>query len=308
MRPALFTCNFFVRNFLILIRRFWNLILFLILEVVSLVLISKNRNMQGVDIIASSNSVVGYMYKKQNDVVYYFQLKQMNDSLLSENARLRNNLALMSNIDSFRDSTVRIPIAVRDTTKRDSVNTQGALKIIRYAQYNYIPARVINNSISNDKINFITINRGSGDGVRKDMAVVTGNGIVGRVANVSEHYARVVSVLSDRKVSSKLSDGTSSLITIWNPGSPEYVVTEKVPVYIKVKKGDSVFTTGYSFFPENVLIGVVAKVDTMKASNSKNLKIRLSTNFRSLQYVYVVDDKMGEEKKQVEAESSKTPQ
>jgi len=303
-----FHLYFFVRNFLILIRRFWNLILFLILEVVSLVLISKNRNMQGVDIVASSNSVVGYVYKKQNDVVYYFQLKQMNDSLLSENARLRNNLALKSNIDSFRDSTVRIPIIVRDTTKRDSTNTQGALKTIRYAQYNYIPARVINNSISNDKINFITINRGSGDGVRKDMAVVTGNGIVGRVANVSEHYSRVVSVLSDRKVSSKLSDGTSNLITIWNPGSPEYVVTEKVPVYIKVKKGDSVFTTGYSFFPENVLIGIVAKVDTMKASNSKNLKIRLSTNFRSLQYVYVVEDKMGEEKKQVEAESNKTPQ
>lgn len=297
-----------MRNFLILIRRFWNLILFLILEVASLVLISKNRTMQGVDIVSSSNAVVGFIYKKQNDVVYYFQLKQMNDSLLSENARLRNNLARLSNVDGYRDSTVRIPITVRDTTRRDSINTQGTLKTIRYALYNYIPARVINNSISNDKINFITINRGSGDGVKKDMAVVTGNGIVGRVANVSEHYARVVSVLSDRKVSSKLSDGTSSLITIWNPGSPEYVVTEKVPVYIKVKRGDSVFTTGYSFFPENVLIGIVAKVDTMKASNSKNLKIRLSTNFRSLQYVYVVEDKMGEEKKQVEAATDKTPQ
>lgn len=264
--------------------------------------------MQGVDIVSSSNSVVGYMYKKQNDVVYYFQLKQMNDSLLNENARLRNAMAQVSNIDKFRDSTVRIAITVRDTTKRDSLNTQGTLKTIRYAQYNYIPARVINNSVSNDKINFITINRGADDGVRKDMAVVTGNGIVGRVANVSDHYARVVSVLSDRKVSSKLTDGTSNLITIWNPGSPEYVVTERVPIYIKVKRGDSVFTTGYSFFPENVLIGIVAKVDTMKASSSKNLKVRLSTNFRSLQYVYVVDDKMAAEKKQVEAESNKTAQ
>ncbi|PSK94883.1 rod shape-determining protein MreC [Taibaiella chishuiensis] len=294
-----------MRNFLILIRRFWNLILFLILEVVSLALISKNRNMQGVDIVSSSNSVVGYMYKKQNDVVYYFQLKQMNDSLLTENARLRNAIAQVSNIDQFRDSTVRIPITVRDTSKKDSINTQGVLKTIRYAQYNYIPARVINNSISNDKINFITINRGASDGVQKDMAVVSGNGVVGRVANVSAHYARVVSVLSDRKISSKLPDGTSNLITIWNPGSPEYVVTEKVPVYIKVKKGDSVYTTGYSFFPENVLIGTVAKVDTMKASSAKNLKVRLSTNFRSLQYVYVVDDKMGAEKKQVEAETAK---
>lgn len=295
-----------MRNFILLIRRFWNIILFLILEVISMSMISRSRNMQGMDIVSSSNAVTGYIYKKQNDIVYYFQLKRLNDSLLNENARLRNELAGRSNIDTFSDVIARIPVTIKDTTaKKDSsgatFTSTGSVKVVRYASYHYIPARVINNSISNDRINYLTINRGARDGVRREMAVVTGNGIVGRVADVSERYARIVSVLSDRKVSTKLSDGTSNLITVWNPGSPDYVVTEKVPVYTKVKKGDSVFTTGYSFFPENVLIGTVARIDTMKATNSKNLKIKLSTNFRNLQYVYVVEDKVGEERRQLEA-------
>lgn len=262
--------------------------------------------MQGMDIISSSNSLAGYLYKKQNDIVYYFQLKTLNDSLLQENTRLRNELSAIKNIDTFQDAIARIPVTVKDTTvTKDSTGTQlistGKVKIIRYANYHYIPARVINNSVSNDRMNYITINRGAKDGIEKDMAVVTGNGIVGRVAHVSENFSSIVSVLSDRKVSTKLSDGTSNLFTIWNPGSPEYVVTEKVPLHIQVKKGDSVFTTGYSFFPENILIGTVAKIDTLKATNAKNLKVRLSTNFRNLQYVYVVSNEMSKERNTLEA-------
>lgn len=297
-----------MRNFILLIRRFWNIILFLILEVVSFSMISKSRNMQGMDLVSSSNAAVGYVYKKQNDIVYYFQLKRLNDSLLRENTRLRNQLAQSSGTDTFRDVIARIPVTVKDTTKRrDSSGASfvptGAVKVVRYANYRYIPARVINNSISNDRVNYITINRGAADGIRKEMAVVTGNGIVGRVNNVSEHLATIASVLSDRKVSTKLLDGTTGFFTIWNPGSSEFVVTEKVPLYVNVKKGDSVFTTSYSFFPDNVLIGTVAKIDTIKATNAKNLKVRLSTNFRKLQYVYVVEDKMDAERKELEAQN-----
>lgn len=295
-----------MRNFILLIRRFWNIILFLILEVISFSLISKNHSTQGLDIVNSSNAVAGYVYQKQNDVVYYFQLKKMNDSLLLENTRLHNELARLHTADTFTDLTARIPVIVRDTTRRDSAGIKlaptGKIKVIRYADYHYIPAKVISNSISNDRVNYITINRGAEDGIRKEMAVVTGNGIVGRVADVSPHYARIASVLSDRKVSTKLSDGTTDFFTIWNPGSPEYVVTERVPLFIKVKKGDSVFTTGYSFFPENILIGTVTRIDTVKAVSAKNLRVRLSTNFRNLQYVYVVADNMSAERKQLEAD------
>lgn len=294
-----------MRKLLQLIGKYWNIILFIILEVICFTLISKNRSIQGIDVLSSSNAVAGYLYKKQNDIIYYFQLKKMNDSLLNENTNLRNQLSSYSNIDIYKDSLVKI--LDRDTVvgTKDTTNHIGKSKKVKYASYHYIPARVINNSVSNDKINYITINRGYVDGVRKDMAVVTPNGIVGRVANVSENYSSIVSVLSvmgDRRISSKLEDGTTGF-TAWISGNPDFVSMDKIPLTVKVSKGDSVFTTGYSYFPENVLIGIVNKVDTIKASNMKNLKVKLSTNFRKLQYVYVVKNKLGEEKKILESKN-----
>ncbi len=294
-----------MRNFLLLIRRYRNLLLFILLEIVSLVLISKSRNMQGVDITNSSNAVAAFFYKKQNDVVYYFQLRRLNDSLLQENARLHNQLASSSHIDTLRDTVSRVLMAARDTSRTNGRDTTkatyaGPAETVKYALYHYTPARVINNSISNDRINFITINRGKDNGIEPGMAVVTNSGIVGRVEQVSQHYATVASVLSDRRVSAMLSDGTFGTI-IWEPGSPDYVYMEKVPTAIKVKKGDTIFTTGYATFPGNIMIGKVARVDTVKSSNEKTLKIALSTNFRNLQYVYVVKDKIGEERVRLEA-------
>ncbi|MFT4062825.1 MAG: rod shape-determining protein MreC [Edaphocola sp.] len=298
-----------MRNFFLLIRRFWNYILFLILEIASFAMIAKNRSIQGNDLVNSSNAMAGFVLKKQNDVAYYFNLKRMNDSLLQENTRLHNQIAQNSNVDTFRNVQVSIPAtvpdtttkAVKDSTGKTKMVSVGGVKVVRYAHYNYIPARVINNSISNERVNYITLNRGSADGIKTGMAVVTSSGIVGRVANVSLHYATVASVLSDRPVSSKLAEGTKDLVTVWNPGSPDFVVTEKVPLYIKVKKGDTVLTSGYSYFPENILIGTVVKVDTAKATNTKNLKVRLSTNFRKLQYVYVVENTLAAERDSLEA-------
>lgn len=304
-----------MRKLIDLIRRFWNLILFIILEVICFVLIAKTRNFQGVDLISSSNAVVGYFYKKQNDIVYYFQLRRLNDSLLQENTRLNEALAFNSHVDTFTHAEAVVPIVKRDsaaapdtvriagaTAAKDSIRLVGKSRIVRYARYNYIPARVIKNSISNDRINFITLNRGAGAGIKKGMAVVTGNGIVGRVTNVSEHFATVASILSDRKVSARLHDGTFGFI-LWEPGSPERVVMDKMPLTLDVEKGDSIFTTGYSFFPENLYIGRVYQIDTVRGSNTKNLKISLSTNFRKLQYVYVVENEMGKEQANLEAKN-----
>ncbi len=303
-----------MRQFILLIRRFWNIILFLILEGICFSMISRSRTLQGNDIVNSSNAMTGYVYKKQNDVVYYFQLKRLNDSLMLENAMLRNRMSETSNIDTFKDATAVVPVTQKDSVSVSTKDSTGAIKIttsvrvkvVKYASYHYIPARVINNSISNDRQNFITINRGSEDGVRKEMGVVTGNGIVGRVENVSEHYATIVSVLSGRKISAKLDDGSGPYFPIWQPGSPDYVYVENIPLYVKNKRGDSVFTTGYSYYPENILIGTIAKVDTIKKNNNKTLKVRLSTNFRNLQYVYVVGDKLGEEKTKLESKNGDT--
>lgn len=250
--------------------------------------------MQGNDIVSSANTVAGIVYKKQSDVVYYFGLRRMNDSLLSENAALRKKLDAITSIDTLTDSSVRRQIDPSDTT----------VHIVKYADYVYRTAKVINNS-TNASNNYITLNRGSNDGVAKNMAVISGSGIVGRVEHVSAHYASVLSILSSKqKVSAKLKDGTTGYI-IWDEKKPDILIMTDVPQQAKIRRGDSIFTTSYSFFPPDLLIGRVLKIATIKKNNLQLLYLQSSTNFRKLQYVYVVENKMSAERKTLEDSSAK---
>jgi len=252
------------------------------------VLIAHTKTLQGNDITSSANRMTGLMYQKQNDVVYYFGLRRMNDSLLNENARLREKISTINSIEVVKDSTVHRVVAPADSTH-----------VVRYADYIYHTARVINNSVSSAN-NFITINRGSSTGIERNMAVISGNGVVGRVVHVSKNFASILSVLSvEQKVSAKLKDGTYGYVT-WDEKKPDVMLMRDVSQQIKVKAGDSIFTTSYSFFPADVLIGTVFNIETIKKNNLQLLYLRPSTNFRNLQYVYVVENKLGAERKQIE--------
>ncbi len=249
--------------------------------------------MQGNDIVSSANTVAGIVYKKQSDVVYYFGLRRMNDSLLSENTMLRKKIDAITSIDTLIDSAVHRQIDVNDTS----------VHIVKYADYVYRTAKVINNS-TNASNNYITLNRGAQDGVAKNMAVISGAGIVGRVEHVSAHYSSVLSILSSKqKVSAKLKDGTTGYI-VWDEKKPDILIMTDVPQQAKIRRGDSVFTTSYSFFPPDLLIGRVLKIATIRKNNLQLLYLQSSTNFRKLQYVYVVENKMSQERKTLEDSSS----
>lgn len=297
----------------------------MILEIISFNFIAKTNSLQGADIVNSSNALSGFLYERQAAFVHYFQLKSENKDLLSENTRLHNEVARLKFNDTLQNMQASIPVVTFDSLKttdstrfvarRDSMarvdspskpaiapilKRWGDAKVQRYDEYTYIAARVINNSVVNDKNNFITINKGSLDGIEKDMAVVSDKGIVGRVVNVSKHYATVISMLSSRSVSSQIAGGNLGM-TNWTTNSPEYVVMSQVDIRTKVRKGDTAYTTSYSVFPEYIPIGYVTKIDTYKVNNSLNLTLRLANNFRNLKYVYVAKSMMGKERKELEA-------
>lgn len=279
-----------MRNFILFIRRFFNLILFIGLEMVCFVLIGRTNMMQGNEVMNSANAVSGLMYKKQNDVVYYFGLRTMNDSLLNENARLRAELAQFAEVDTLQDSSVHRPIPVK---VNDSTN------VIQYADYYFRTARVINNSVGASN-NYITINRGSSHGIREKMAVISGSGVVGKIIAVSDNFSVALSVLSTKQqVSARLADGTRGFVS-WEGGNPDILYMRDVPAEIKVKKGDTVLTTSYSFFPQDIMVGTVYKIMKIKKNNMKLLYLRSATNFRKLQYVYVVENKMMKERTNLE--------
>ena len=218
----------------------------------------------------------------------------MNDSLLNENAFLRKKIDQVLSIDTLKDSLVHRKINPLDSS----------VHIVKFADYIYRTARVINNS-TNASDNYITINRGSKDGISKNMAVISGTGIVGRVEHVSAHFASVLSILSSKqKVSAKLKDGTNGYI-IWDEKQPEVLIMTDVPTQAKVKKGDSIYTAVFSIFSPDILIGTVQRVEIVPKTATYRIYLQSSTNFHNLQYVYVIENIMMAEKKQLEDSTAK---
>ena len=285
-----------VRNFILIIRRFFNLILFAVLEIICFILIANSHTLQGDDMLNSADAVTGLAYKKQSDLFYYISLGKMNDSLLSENARLRKMIDQYRSIDTLKDMPVHRQLSTADTTTH----------IVKFADYRYRTARVINNSV-NEVNNYITINRGLQDSITKGMSVLSGTGLVGKVEHVSAHFATILSIMSRRQpVSAKLKDGTFGSTT-WDNEQPEMFTMKDMPQEAKIKKGDSVFTTSFSlFFPPDVLIGTVAKIEVNKKNGLQQLSLKPASNFRNLQYVYIVNNLMAAEKKQLEDSSAKS--
>ncbi len=286
-----------MRNFIRFVRRFFNLILFIALEVVCAILIARTNTIQGNDLLSSSNAVSGFLYQRQSALVYYFGLGAMNDSLLRENMRLHEALArLRYSTDTLHDSLVTRPVAAIDSGKK-----------IEYAHYIFRSARVINNSVA-QRNNYLTLSRGHNDGVHKDMAVISGTGVVGKVVHTSAHFSTVLSVLSSlQTVSARLKDGTTGQVAwVWEgrAPTPDIVYMPDVPGEIPMHRGDSVWTTTYSFFPPDVLIGIVDNVLIVKKTGKRVLFLRPATNFRKLQYVYVVENTFQNEQKALETQNA----
>jgi len=258
-------------------------------------MIAKTNTLQGNDIMNSANLGVAFWYKKQTGVTSYFGLRQMNDSLLNENMRLRQEMARFTERDTLSDSSVRRGYIISDSVKS-----------IQYAHYTYFKARVVNNSV-NAASNFLTINRGANDGIVKDMAVISGNGIVGRIVNVSAHFATALSILNTKQsLSARLKDGTSSFVYWEEASGPDEMFMKNIPQDIAVHKGDTVYTTSYStLFPADMIVGTVKKVFKVKKDNSKLLSLKPATNFRNMQYVYVIRNDYMEERRRLEDTTKK---
>jgi rod shape-determining protein MreC len=194
----------------------------------------------------------------------YLNLHQENRKLAEENAMLYNNLTSSYTIKDFRSDSVARRI------------------------YRYLPARVINNSV-NKQFNYITLDRGSEAGIQADMAVISTDGIVGIVKSVSENYSSVLSVLNrDFTVSAKIrKNGYFGPLT-WSGSSSYYATLVDIPHHVKISEGDTIVTSGFGgVFPEGYLIGTINDFK-LKGGNYYEIKVRLSNDFRKLNYVQVI--------------------
>lgn len=172
------------------------------------------------------------------------------------------------------------------------------------SQYSYTSAKVINNSLSLQADNYLTLNKGKADGVRQDMGVIGPNGVVGKVKSTSEHFSTVTSVLhSGMSIASKI-EGKNINATIKWPGlNPRKVELKYVMRHHKPEVGDTIVTSEYNaIFPEGVKVGVISEVYLPEGSADYEITVDLSTDFSALSYVYIVENILKPERDSLEAQ------
>lgn len=273
-----------MRNLLKILYTYHFLLLFIALEVVSIVMLVQNNKYHSASYAAKAKAISGSIFASVNDFKEYLSLKEANKALAHENAMLRNYLK--SNFNTF--DTTRIVL-------NDSIFRQ---------HYRYQEAKVVNNTV-NKQFNYITLNKGSRNGIKPDMAVIGPNGVVGIVNGVSENFANVVSLLNvDFKVSARLKKNNYLGSIIWEGKNFGYCTMNDIPQHVVIEKGDTVVTSGFSSFPEGIMIGTVSGFN-LKDGNFYHIDVKLSTSFKSLSYVSVVEHLVKDEVTNLEKSTQK---
>lgn len=265
-----------MRNLLEFLAKYNHWFVFLILEVVSMVLLFQYNSYQGSAWFSSANAVTGKLYEWDANVETFFSLTKVNQELTQRNAYLEQEVQKLS------DSLVCV-------TKDSSIYHRDQFALLR--NYRLIPAKVVANSIDKPG-NLMTIDKGSADGIRKDMGVISGTGVVGIVYLVAEHYAIVIPVLNTKSnISCMIQNRGYFGYLRWKGGVSDLAYLEEVPRHAHFKLGDYVVTSGYSaVFPPGVRVGRILHVFNSADGLSYRVQLRLSTDFARLRDVCVIDD------------------
>lgn len=251
---------------------------FLVLEVVSMVLLFRYNSYQGSVWFSSANAVTGKVYEWDSAVESFFSLSGVNSQLTQRNAFLEQQVRMLD------DSIARL-------TRSQEAAVTRLSSMVPFQGCRLIPAKVVANMV-NRYDNLITIDKGSADGVKCDMGVVCGMGVVGIVYLVSEHYSIVIPALnSHSNISCTIQRRGYFGYLRWRGGSSQLAYLEDVPRHAHFKLGDNVVTSGYSsVFPPGVMVGKVLHVFNSADGLSYRVQVKLSTDFARLRDVCLVDD------------------
>lgn len=261
--------------------------LFMLLEVISLVLLVRFNNYQGATFFTSAGSVAGNVYNIFLDAGRYFHLKTENDGLLSQNLALTREVSeLKEQLAEYRDNQL--------------LQTDSLVNSIK-SEYTYQTANVISNSL-NKVNNYITLNKGSNDGVRSEMGVFNSEGVVGVVYLTSKNRALVIPLLNSKSSISCRVKGSDSFCSLsWDGGDPRYSNLIDLPRYAQFEQGDTVVTSGFSsIFPGDLPVGTVERIDDSADGMFYTVRVKLFVDFSKLTSVFIVGSENYEEQSYLE--------
>lgn len=272
--------DFFVRS-----RHF---ILFVLLEVFSFYFIINSSNYWSATYFNTANRYAAQVLAWSNTVNEYARLRQVNADLAAENQRLNTRLTQLLQSKPAAPADYRADSAFAN-------------------RFTFTVAKVVNNSTQFAN-NYITIDKGTDDGIRPGMGVISPTGIVGKVKTCNRHFSVITSILhSSFLVSSALTKAEEIGTARWDGVDPHLIKLNDISLTKPVAKGDSVVTSNVnSTFPPGILIGRVRTVGVQPNQVFHDITLDLATNFSSLAFVYVVQNRLQPEQehleKQIEAE------
>lgn len=274
-----------MHNLLEFLQKYNHWFVFVILEVVSMVLLFQYNSYQGSAWFSTANAVTGKIYEWDANVETFFSLTKVNQELTQRNAYLEQQVQQLSD-------------SLYGVTKDSAIYHRDQFALLK--NYRLIPAKVVANSLDKPD-NLMTIDKGSADGIHKDMGVISGTGVVGIVYLVAEHYSIVIPVLNVKSNISCTIQGRGYFGYLrWKGGVSELAYLEEVPRHAHFKLGDYVVTSGYSsVFPSGVIVGRIKHVYNSADGMAYRLKVTLTTDFTRLRDVCVINDTEMEKKMEI---------
>jgi rod shape-determining protein MreC len=266
-----------MRNLLAFISRYQFLFFFLIYLVISLTLLYNNNYYQRSKVVSTTGRITGRLNQEYENFTGYFELKKSNEDLAAENARLRSLLNIRTK--AIPDSLVR---------KESGLTLR------------YISAKVIGNS-TQQRNNYFMLDKGYRSGIKKDMGVITPNGVVGIIIDVSENYSSGISVLhKDTRISGRIKKNNQLVNISWDGINYRLGDISHIPSHVNLVQGDTILTSGNSqIFPEGIMIGTVEYMEDEMENLFKKGKVRFSIDYNMISYVYVVENTSREEIKRL---------
>lgn len=266
-----------MNNLIEFFKKAFHIIVLAVLLILSVVMLGKSLAFNDYRLSRAVQSIVGPIQKSGRGMIHRFRLGPENEALVQQNIELMRE---HENMFLVKEDTI-----LTEMSTPDSTNTK------RVRMYDYTYAHVIFRT-TDRAFNYMIVDKGSNDGISRDMAVLSPQGVAGVVTDVSPNFATVRPILHpESRISAVVTPANQNGTVIWEDNDPRVAYLEAIPQHSEINIGDSVFTNGFSnIFPKGLFIGTVKEVQVGNNASFLTIKINLATPYSDIYTVYLVEN------------------
>jgi rod shape-determining protein MreC len=224
-------------------------------------------------ILSSKFNLIGENFTK------YIDLTEQNEKLLAENKKLK-----VLELIQFGEHSNKS-------------------KVLDSFGFEVSTARIIKNSYSNAR-NYLLIDKGYKDGMEVETGVISSDGVIGVINQVTSNFSSVLSILHrDLKINAGFKKNGAYGTLYWLGNHPKIMKLDDVSTLNTVAVGDTIVTGGMSdYFPYGIPIGTVLNYKKPELEGYYDIKVKLFSNLTQKEFVYIVKNKKNDQLKQLKFE------